>query len=143
MTVTCLEINRLQHQILDRPTRTYFEIARVVQAKLVQLAADSATPKQLQDTETFRVLVGYAVVNGLTAAEIANLVGVSKSTVLRWANGSATPHYESAREIFGTKILDRLHEHWIRALENDGCDDVQVSIETDRQVRVTLESADA
>lgn len=136
--MSCLQLNHVQNDLKHSPTRAYVEIAKVVQGKLVQLAAEAATPEELQEAETFRTLIEYAVAGGLSAAEIANLVGVSKSTVLRWARGDSTPHYGPAREIFASKVLARLQQHWQKTLEDEGCADLCISVAADSSVTVTL-----
>jgi DNA-binding transcriptional regulator YiaG len=136
--MTCLQLNHVQTDLKVAPTRAYLEIARVVQGNLVQLAAQAATSHELQDAPTFQTLIEYAVAGGLSATEIATLVGVSKSTVLRWASGASTPHYGPAREIFARKILERLKEHWEKALYDDGCGDLSISVAADSALTVTL-----
>lgn len=90
--------------------KALFRVSRFIRAAIAVRAAASATDEQLQDADTFRLVVAEALANGLTATEIGALVGAAKSTVLRWSTGDALPRYASARTILARKILERLQE---------------------------------
>jgi hypothetical protein len=90
--------------------KALFRVSRFIRAAIVVRAAAAATDEQLEDADTFRLVVAEALVNGLSATEIGALVGASKSTVLRWSTGEALPRYASARTILARKILKRLQE---------------------------------
>ena len=90
--------------------KALFRVSQLVRAAIAVRAAAGATDAQLQDADTFRLVVSEALANGLSATEIGALVGAAKSTVSRWSTGEALPRYASARAILARKILERVQE---------------------------------
>ncbi|WP_162627766.1 hypothetical protein [Erythrobacter sp. KY5] len=112
----------LSSNLADAEFAKLLKVYRGIQAGLALKTISLADQKPLGDQEVFAGIVQWALDIGISAAEIAEITGVARSTPARWADRSATPRYEEAREVFSRKILKRISEESQRRIDQCGFD---------------------
>jgi hypothetical protein len=123
-----LDLKNVERWSLGSP-KALFRVSHLIQAAIAVRVATAATDEQLEDADTFRLVVAEALESGLSATELGALVGAAKTTVLRWSTGEAVPRYASARAILARKVLKRLQEHRERHLEETASPTADLRIE--------------
>ena len=62
----------------------------------------------LADDDTFTWIVASCLNSGITASDLAEKVAVGKSTITRWADGTAHPRHDPVKVSFGKCFLQVL-----------------------------------